>query len=319
MISIASTKPEFSVNFPSPVPVSELALAKLRVYHSWPNIRSEAFGGQQPNNSLVFAWKNKEDGTPDWQIVSLPTGSYQIEQINTEFQRRIKSLTGKESKIAISVHEPTLSSAIEISTEGYVVDIYRSSIRSILGWPERPLLENRRIPTPVPKKSDYVTDKIAPSNPIKSYIEYEKSKFFIGTIDGERLVILIDEDEITKNFTAMMDDLLLSLISIKSGTLTRDEFISVVEICNKIIDDAEIFHLKIIQAVLSISEPELRIEFARKFNIRVEEIPTFKLPNYPITAMKKSLSDAINEGFKKIHDKWVKKSKTTNTNKYFDP
>ena len=85
MISISSTNPEFSVNFPSPVPVKEIALAKLRVYHSWPNIRSVAFGGQQPNNSLVLSYKNKDDGTPDWQIVSLPTGSYEIEQIDAEF------------------------------------------------------------------------------------------------------------------------------------------------------------------------------------------------------------------------------------------
>ena len=118
MISITSTKPEFSVNFPSSVPVKEISLAKLRVYHSWPNIRAEPFGTQQPNNSLTFAWKNKPDGTPDWKTVSLPTGSYQIEQINKEIQRRIKSLTGKESKIAITVHEPTLSSTIETSTEG---------------------------------------------------------------------------------------------------------------------------------------------------------------------------------------------------------
>ncbi|KAL3892084.1 hypothetical protein ACJMK2_004321 [Sinanodonta woodiana] len=34
MISITSTNPEFSMNFPSPVSVSEIALAKLRVYHN---------------------------------------------------------------------------------------------------------------------------------------------------------------------------------------------------------------------------------------------------------------------------------------------
>ncbi|KAL3864998.1 hypothetical protein ACJMK2_006635 [Sinanodonta woodiana] len=34
MISITSTNPEFNVNFPSPVSVSEIALAKLRVYHN---------------------------------------------------------------------------------------------------------------------------------------------------------------------------------------------------------------------------------------------------------------------------------------------
>ena len=50
MISITSMNPEFSVNFPSPVPEKEIELAKLRVYHSSPNIRSVAFGGQQPKN-----------------------------------------------------------------------------------------------------------------------------------------------------------------------------------------------------------------------------------------------------------------------------
>jgi len=121
----------------------------------------------------VFAYKNKDDGTPDWQVVSIPTGSYQIEQIDAEFQRRIKSITRKESKIAIKVHEPTLSSTIEISTEGYAVDIYRSSIRTVLGWPEKPpqenVNENSKFSTPEPVKSDYITDVIAPDNPIKSY------------------------------------------------------------------------------------------------------------------------------------------------------
>ena len=64
----------------------------------------------------MFAYKNKDDGTPDWNVVSIPTGSYQIEQIDAELQRRIKSVTEKESKIAIKVHEPTLSSAIGIHT-----------------------------------------------------------------------------------------------------------------------------------------------------------------------------------------------------------
>ena len=48
MISITSTNPQFSVNFPCPIPVKEIALAKLRIYHSWPNNRSVAFGGRHP-------------------------------------------------------------------------------------------------------------------------------------------------------------------------------------------------------------------------------------------------------------------------------
>ena len=33
------------------------------------------------------------DGTPDWPEVSIPWESYQIEQINDEIKRRIKSIT----------------------------------------------------------------------------------------------------------------------------------------------------------------------------------------------------------------------------------
>ena len=65
MISVTSTNPEFSVDFPFRIPVMKVALAKLRVYHSWPNNRSVAFGGQHLNNSLIFASKNEADGTPD--------------------------------------------------------------------------------------------------------------------------------------------------------------------------------------------------------------------------------------------------------------
>jgi hypothetical protein len=324
MISISSTNPEFSVNFPSPVPVKEIALAKLRVYHSWPNIRSKTFGDQQPNNSLVFAHKNKDDGTPDWQVVSIPTGSYEIEQIDAEFQRRIKSITGKESKIAIKVHQPTLSSTIEISTEGYAVDIYRSSIRTVLGWPEKlQLREFVNIPKPV--KSDYITDVIAPDNPIKSYDISEhplfNRRFLIltfsstGRMEGNELkgYYTVNEDETSNIFTAMNNDFSLLLVSLKSGALTRDEFISVVTKCNKIIDDMEDFNLRIIQRILNDDYPQSRIELAKEYNILVKDIPTFKLPGYNVPELKKRLTDAIDEGFKIIYDTWKKLTRSQTT------
>ncbi|KAK3591197.1 hypothetical protein CHS0354_003825 [Potamilus streckersoni] len=79
---------------------------------------------------------NKPDGTTDWHVVEISTGSYQIEKINDEFQRRIQSITGKESKEGITVYEPTLSAVIEVNSPDYLIDIYQSSIRSVLGWPE---------------------------------------------------------------------------------------------------------------------------------------------------------------------------------------
>ena len=98
----------------------------------------------------------------------------------------------------------------------------------------------------------------------------------------------------------MNNDLLLLLVSLRSGTLTRDEFISVVTTCNKIIDDAETFHLQIIQEVLG--DSNISLAFTILYNIRKEEIPDFKLPEYNVSAMKKFLSEAIDESFKKVHD-----------------
>ena len=51
----------------------------------------------------------------------------------------------------------------------------------MLGWPEKPpqlaRQESVNIP-PEPHKSDYVSPKMKPNNPIKSYIDYDKRKFF---------------------------------------------------------------------------------------------------------------------------------------------
>lgn len=336
MISIESINPEFSVNFPSPVPVKEIALAKLRVYNSWPNIRSKIFGGQQPNNSLVFSYKNRDDGTPDWNIVSIPTGSYEIEKINEEFQRRIKSITGKESKIAITVHEPSLSSAIEISTEGYFVDIYNSSIRKVLGWPENP--PSASIPTPEPVKSDYVTDKIGPENPSKGYKtfldinftkryrhkdkdEYGKDvwtiPFFNDYIPQEGEILEIHETapalvDIESNiFRNMNKDFKLLLPSLRSGLLTQAEFTSVVAAGNKIIDDMEIFNSRITGLFTDENNPISKTSSAENYKKKIKGNPNYKLPGYNAPELKNQLNVAIEEGFKIIYDEWSRKKPLT--------
>ena len=61
----------------------------------------------------------------------------------------------------------------------------------------------------------------------------------------------------------------------------------------------ETFNLQIIQEILNGTDPYTRIEFAGEFNIRVEEIPAYKIPYYNVPEMKKDLSDAIDEGLKK--------------------
>jgi hypothetical protein len=108
----------------------------------------------------VVAWKNKPDGTPDWQTISLCKGAYQIEDINTEIQYAIRSLASipadKPVPVEIGVHVPTLSTSIKIMSPEYRIDIYNSSIRTVLGWPEK---SPTRKESPKPKKSDYASDK----------------------------------------------------------------------------------------------------------------------------------------------------------------
>ena len=43
-----------------------------------------------------------------------------------------------------------------------------------------------------------------------------------------------------------------------------------------------------------------------KYNISVEDIPTFKLPGYKVLDLKKQLKDTIDIGFKIIYDAWKK-------------
>ena len=81
--------------------------------------------------------------------------------------------------------------------------------------------------------------------------------FLTNVIIGDINYDILNNREIKENFTAMNNDLSLSLVSLKSGILTRDEFISVVETCNKIITDAETFHLQIIQRILNHNNPRI--------------------------------------------------------------
>ena len=75
----------------------------------------------------------------------------------------------------------------------------------------------------------------------------------------------------------MYHDFSLLLVSLKSGNLTRDEFISVVETCNKIIADADTVHFPIIQQIVHDNNPKTRTEFAKEFSIQVEKITEYKL------------------------------------------
>ena len=77
------------------------------------------------------------------------------------------------------------------------------------------------------------------------------------------------------------------LISLKSGTLTRNGFISEVEIGNTNIYDAEVINSKIIREVLNDVNPKTKTEYAKLSNLRVEEIPGSRDTRYQPNRLKK--------------------------------
>ena len=122
LISTTTRSPEFTVEFPTPIPANTIALTQLRVYYSSPNVRAESFRGKPPNNSFVFSYKNRPDGSPEWHTLSLPTGAYDIEDINEEIINLIEGITGPNhidvkdgpdtSPIEIHAHKQFLSTSI---------------------------------------------------------------------------------------------------------------------------------------------------------------------------------------------------------------
>ena len=63
LISTTTRSPQFSVEFPTPIPANAITLTQLRDCYSWPNVRAEPFNGKPPNNSFVFSNKNHPDGS----------------------------------------------------------------------------------------------------------------------------------------------------------------------------------------------------------------------------------------------------------------
>ena len=118
----------------------------------------------------MFSYKKTADAIPESHTILLPTGAYDIEDINQEIIERIEGITGKNrisipdepDKYPIEIHakEPLLGTSIEINDPKYSVDIYHSSIRSLLGWPEYiPDTDAIADIPPEPQRSDHDSDE----------------------------------------------------------------------------------------------------------------------------------------------------------------
>lgn len=125
----------------------EAALLALDMYNSIPNITDK-------NNKFKYS----SDKGKTWETLVIPTGSYELNQINTEIQRQmiIKDHYNKENNefyISIEANVPELKSVIEIKNEAYRVKVDNdNSLLNTLGF------ENETILLPGINKSHNIVD-----------------------------------------------------------------------------------------------------------------------------------------------------------------
>lgn len=100
----------------------EMALVNLETYNSIPNIHTG-------NNSFRYS---PDDGA-NWFPIALSTGSYDIEDINNEIQRRLR-LNKHKTKIIIDANRATLRATLTLARH-YQVDFnVVNSINTVLGF-----------------------------------------------------------------------------------------------------------------------------------------------------------------------------------------
>ena len=122
----ASYSPTIKLN---PEKKYEIAFLYLKSYHSIPNISEE-------NNTFKYS---TDDGVT-WKIITIATGSYELDTINNEIQRQMIDKgdydeTKNEFYITISANLSRLTAIVNIKDPSYQVDFgVDNSIGSTLGF-----------------------------------------------------------------------------------------------------------------------------------------------------------------------------------------
>ncbi|WP_143457370.1 hypothetical protein, partial [Klebsiella pneumoniae] len=102
----------------------EAALLDFTTYNSIPNITEKV-------NNKLHIYKGKDENTnyTSPEVIELPTGSYEIEDINKELQEKL----GKEN-IKLQANNNLLK--VEITSKYYIDFTQDNSIGSMLGFPK---------------------------------------------------------------------------------------------------------------------------------------------------------------------------------------
>jgi hypothetical protein len=131
---LSENSSDFTTYYPTTIGLNqkkkyEAALLSIDLYNSFPNITEE-------NNKFKYS----TDSGTSWKVITLSTGSYELEAINDEIQRKMiinddYDEAASTFYINISANISTLKSVIEITNEKYQIDFsVTNSIGSTLGF-----------------------------------------------------------------------------------------------------------------------------------------------------------------------------------------
>jgi len=189
---LSSNETRFSINYSPPIELKkgrkyELALINLETYYTFPNIDSS-------NN--IFRYSADKGST--WKEFQIPEGSYELNQINTEIARLMKSMgdydtVNNKSLINISANLATLRCIIQINDSNIIIDFsHEASLNKLLGY------ERKQISEPYNEGKNTVNILSINSILVKcsiiegSYLDSSKEpiiySFFPNVLPGEKII-----------------------------------------------------------------------------------------------------------------------------------
>lgn len=132
-VIVSDNTTHFNTKFNPPIQLNknksyEMALVNLETYYSIPNITSK-------NNLFKYS---PDDGA-NWVNIDIPTGSYDIEDINDVIQREMKAnghwnATNEEYYISLLANPNTMKAILNVENSYQVSFKFNNSLRRLLGF-----------------------------------------------------------------------------------------------------------------------------------------------------------------------------------------
>ena len=142
----------------------EMALVNLETYYSFPNI-------DETNNKFVYS----PDNGVTWENLEIPTGCYEIDDLNDYIQRIMKE-EGHADRIKLHPNNNTLKAVLEINPNYKVDFTVENSVSTVLGF-------QRRVYSEGYNESEHIVD-INSVNSLRVTSDVIGSSYANGTTDN---------------------------------------------------------------------------------------------------------------------------------------